>query len=98
MTLKTIAFAEHGLDVVRVSGVIPEGIADLSDRGVNAVVRVEIEVLPPEPLNNFLASDQPSPLPHQQDEQIHRDTFHAHRSSGTSEFVPVCIQDKRSEL
>jgi len=64
LALETIPFAEHGLDVLRVAGVVSQRSADLSDGGVNAVIRVEVEVLPRESLNNFLAADQPSLFEH----------------------------------
>src|SRR5882672_2743829 len=64
MALETIPFPEHSLDILRVSGVGAYGVADLSDRGVEAVVRVEVEVRAPKALNKFLAADQPSLFPH----------------------------------
>lgn len=98
LALEAIPFAEYGLDILRLAGIVSEGIADLSDSGVDAVIGIEVKVLPPESLNNFLAADHPFLFPHQEDEQIHGDAFHAHCFSRASKFVPVYIQDKRSEL
>ena len=83
---------------MRLPCVVAQGIADLSNRGVNAVIRVEVKILAPQPINNFLATDQSSLFPDEQDEQIHGDAFQTHRLTGASEFIPSDIQYKPAEL
>src|SRR5271169_1238915 len=45
LTLEAISPAQHGLDILRIPGVISQRLADLSDGGVNAVIGIEVEVL-----------------------------------------------------
>src|ERR1039457_5357253 len=98
LALEAISLAQYGLDVLRIPRVVSQGITNLPDGGINAVIRVEVEILSPEALNNLLAADQSPFLPNQEDEQIHGDALHAHRFSGVSEFILACVQNERSEL
>src|SRR4029077_7996264 len=82
LLLEAISLAEHGLDILWMPGMVAESIADLSDRGIYAVIRIEVKILPPKSLDDLFSADQLSLFPHQQDEQVHRNTFQSHRFPG----------------
>ena len=73
-------------------------MTNFSDGGVDAVVGVEVDALPPQSLDDLLAADQSSIFPDQQDQQIHGDAFHAHGFPRPSQFITAHIQNELSEL
>ena len=55
--------------------IVPEGLPDLTDCGVDAVLGIEKNILAPEALDNLLAADHVAILFRQQDEQLHGNAF-----------------------
>ena len=79
--------ARDGLDESGVIGVIPEDAAELADGPVDAVVGIEEDLLPPDPLRDLFPGDQLSSSFHQQKQQIHRDALQLEHSAGAAQLV-----------
>ena len=95
--LEAVPLARHCLDVMRFLWVFAESAANLSDRSVDAVIGVEVNVFAPEAFDDLLAADQSAVLADQEDQEVHRDAFEAHRFPAASQFVSTYVQDEWSQ-
>src|SRR5262249_2312202 len=87
---KAIAAPDDGLHKPRLLGIIFQHLADLSNRRIDAVVRVKEHVLAPDPLNDPFARDQLAALLDQQKQQLHRNAAQSDRLSRLPQFK--CVQ------
>src|SRR5262249_30974872 len=93
-----IAFALDCFDELRVPGTVSEGGADFSNGGIDAVVRVEVEAVSPEALDDFIPADQFSIFADEQDKQIHWDAFQVNHLTSASQLVSIQMQHELPEL
>jgi hypothetical protein len=76
---KAIAFGRYRLDVSRLRRIVSQGVAQLTDGGVQRVIDVQLEIASPYAFDNLLPEDElPLPLD-EQEEQLHRDSFETER-------------------
>jgi hypothetical protein len=61
------------LDKARLLCIIPQGLADLTDGAINAVVGIQENTLSPDALHDLLPRDQFPPALNQEKQKLHRD-------------------------
>jgi hypothetical protein len=83
---EAIAEAGDGLDEARVIGVVVEGVADLADRAVDAVVGVGEDALAPDLLHDLLAAHQLAGLLREKQQDLHRDALEPQRAAGAAQL------------
>jgi hypothetical protein len=67
-------------------------VADLPNRGVDAVIRVEKDVLAPDSLDHIFAGDKLSGSLGQQEKQVKRNALNPHGASLAAALVGTPIQ------
>jgi hypothetical protein len=60
---KPVALARDRLDEAWILRIVPQGVADLPDRGVDSVLGIDEDFPLPEPLGNFGPGDQLAAVP-----------------------------------
>jgi len=90
---KSVAFADNGLNVLGTLGIIPQDLAKLAHRSVNASVCLEEYIFAPELYYDFVAADKiPLPL-HKEYEQLHRDLFEFQCPRAPAQLKAAGIED-----
>ena len=89
-----VSLPGHGLDHARPLGIVPQGVADLSDGAVDAVVGVEVDVLAPDPFHDLVASHEPSPLLDEEEQQLHGDTLELDGSAAPAQLVGTRVEGR----
>ncbi len=85
-TDEPITLGRYRLDVSRARRVVPQGTANLADRGVQRVVDVQHDIPPPDALGDLLAEHElPSPLD-EEEKYLQRDSFETERPAGPPEL------------
>ena len=72
---ESIPSSGHGLDKPRGFGVVLKSLAKFADCASDAVIRVEENIIAPNPGHDFLATDDLAPVLQEQNEDFQRDTF-----------------------
>ena len=75
---ESIAFARYRVDEAGVVRVVFQGVADLSDGGVDAVFGIDEDILAPETFDDFLAGDDATLALQKKDQQLHGDALEFH--------------------
>jgi hypothetical protein len=98
MSNEPIALPGDGLDVAGFLGVVAEGMAKLTDGGVDAVLGVDEDLALPKSLGNFFAGGKLSVFLCQQDEQFERLAFNAQAFPAAYQLEASAIQTKIAEF
>ena len=94
---EAVAAAGQGFDVAGAGGGISEGLADLVDGGVEAMVEVDEGVGGPEFLLQFFAGDDFSGALEQQGEHLEGLTLQAKLDSALAQFACAEVEFEDSE-
>ena len=89
---ETVSLPGNCLDETGLFGIVFQNGSNFSDRTVNAVVRIEEDLLPPDPLRNLLAADKLTPLLDQEQQNFHRDALKFEHTTAPTQRVGLCVE------
>src|SRR5450631_3733068 len=95
---EAVSLAGDGLDEAGLVGIVAQGLADFPNRGVDAVLGIDEDVLAPEALDDFLARDDGAVFFRQQEEQFHGDAFEFQDAAVTPQLEAGGIEIEFAEL
>src|SRR6516162_1281885 len=91
---KSVTLAGDGLDKARLFGIVREDEADFPDRSIDGVIGIEKDVLSPELVNDLFPRHQLARTFHQQEQDLHGDSFKLQRAACTPHLVGAKVNFK----
>jgi len=91
-TLKTITATDHGLDVLRILGIISQGDANLSNAVVYSLFGIEENVICPQPVLNLFPSEELTGALQQKNKNFEGLFFKLYRSPAAPKLVSRQIE------
>jgi hypothetical protein len=70
-----VAFPRDSLHIDGVFRVVFQNLADFPDRRIDAVVGIQVDILAPDPADDFLSGDQLSFAFYKQEQDLHGDSL-----------------------
>jgi hypothetical protein len=95
---EAVALADDGLDETGFLRVIAESHADLADRGIDAVIDIDEDVLAPEAGRDFLSGDEFPVTADQQDQQLHGEFLQPQDAVTPLQPVPGLVKGEVAEM
>jgi hypothetical protein len=92
LTLKAITPTDHGLDVLRILGIISQGNANLSNPVVYSLLGIEENVICPQPVLNLFPSEELAGALQQKDKNFEGLFFKLYRSPTAPKLVSRKIE------
>jgi hypothetical protein len=89
---KTISLAADGLNEAGGIGIVFQGLADLADGGVDAVVGVEEDILTPDALDNLFPTDDLATFFDQKQEHRGRDAFEFEDTTAAGQLIAAGVK------
>jgi hypothetical protein len=89
---ETIPLPGNCLNEPRFLGVVLQNLPDLPDRAVDTVVRVEIDILPPNPFDQLFTGHNQSPLLHEELQNFHGDALNLENPTEAAQLAGRAIE------
>src|SRR4029077_13396982 len=91
---ETVSPAHYGLHESRLFGIVVKDLADLANRAIDAVVRIEENALTPNPLDDQLPADELPPMFHQEEQQFRRNALQLEQAAAAAQLVAAEVKLK----
>ena len=95
---KAVSLPDHSFYETRFLRVVPKRHADFADRGVNAAIDIEEDVLAPKAFSDLLSGHQFPATFDQQDEQLHGAFFQAQDVLTPLESIAGLVEREIGEM
>jgi hypothetical protein len=74
--------------------IVVQNLTNFADRGIDAVVGIQEDVLTPDPSDDVLSGDQLPPALEQQEQDLHGDSLQLQSATRTAQFIGAPVQFK----